>query len=213
MDHSLHRVSPFTLMVVAAALAIVYPRSAQACNSGQDNSNSQTAAASSNEATQMVPAQAALIGTLDAKKAQAGEQFQTALTSKVHLKNGVELPSGTKLVGTVATDNSQSGKRTLALRFTQAELKDGKTIPIKAMIVGLNPPEVGPPIDTTTESPNIWNFSSQQIDDVGVMSGVDLHSRIDSNNSGVFVATKKDDVKFAPRVRFALAIAPAENGA
>ena len=93
------------------------------------------------------------------------------------------------------------------------ETKDGKSIPIKAMIVGVNPPEEGPPVDTTTQTANTWNYNAQQVDDVGVMSGVDLHSRMNGDNSGVFVATKKSDVKFAARSRFSLAIAPAESGA
>jgi hypothetical protein len=44
------------------------------------------------------------------------------------------------------------------------------------------------------------------------MSGVDLHSQIDSQNSGVFVTTKKDDVKLGRGSNFSLAIA-AEPGA
>lgn len=212
MNHS----SPFTPMVVVFSLALAYPPASQARSRAQENQNPQAASASteSNEAAQMVPAQAALVGSLDSKKVQPGQKFQATLTGRVHLKNGVELPSGTKLVGTIASDQSQSGKPTLALRFTQAELKDGKTIPIKAMIVGVNPPQEGPPVDTTTESSaNTWNYDAQQVDDQGVISGVDLHSRVDSDNSGVFVATKKSNVKFAPRSQFALAIAPAGNGA
>ena len=40
------------------------------------------------------------------------------------------------------------------------------------------------------------------------MSGVDLHSKIADSNSGVFVSTKKDDVKLPRGYGIALAIAP-----
>lgn len=211
MNHS----SPFTLTAAAFSLVLMAVPAAQiygqAENANPQATNSNTA--TGDEATQMVPAQVALQKSLDAKKVKPGEQFQSSLTGKVHLKNGVELPSGTKLIGTVVTDNLQAGNSTLALRFTQAETKDGKTIPIKAMIVGVNPPQEGPPVDTTTQPANTWNYNARQVDDVGVMSGIDLHSRINSDNSGMFVTTKKSDVKFAARSQFALAIAPAETGA
>lgn len=212
MNHS----SPFTLMAAAFSLVLMASPCAQLRGAAQESANPQTAdnnTTASGQATQMVPAQVALEKSLDAKKVKSGEQFQTSLTGKVHLKNGVELPSGTKLIGTVVTDNTQSGNPTLALRFTQAQTKDGKSIPIKAMIVGVNPPQEGPPVDTTTEPANTWNYNAQQVDDVGVIGGIDLHSRVDSDNSGVFVATKKSDVKFAARSQFALVIEPAENGA
>jgi hypothetical protein len=214
----MNRHFPATLIAVAFSLAFVCPHGTQAQSSSNADANTQQTAntdnsSASSEAMQMVPAQAALLGSLDSKKVQPGQQFQAALAGKVHLKNGVELPSGTKLVGTIVNDNTQSGKATLALRFTQAQLKDGKTVPIKAIIVGVNPPQVGPPVDTTTEPANTWNYNAQQVDDVGVMNGVDLHSRVNGENSGVFVATKKNDVKFAPRSQFALAIAPADSGA
>ena len=207
MNHS----SPFTLIAAACSLVLLAAPATRAHGQADQATSSNTA--TSDQATQMVPAQVALQKSLDAKKVKPGEQFQASLTGKVQLKNGVELPSGTKLIGTVVNDNSESGNRTLALRFTQAETKDGKAIPIKAMIVGVNPPQEGPPVDTTTQPANTWNYNAQQIDDVGVMSGVDLHSRINSDSSGVFIATKKSDVKFAARSQFSLAIAPAESGA
>lgn len=209
MNHS----SPFSLMTAAVAFVLIAAPAAQVRAQSENANPPATTSNTPAEATQMVPAQVALQKSLDAKKVKPGEQFQASLTGKVHLKNGVELPSGTKLIGTVATDNSQAGNSTFALRFTQAETKDGKTIPVKAMIVGVNPPQEGPPVDTTTQPANTWNYNAQQVDDVGVMRGVDLHSRINSDNSGVFVTTKKKDVKFAARSEFALAIAPAESGA
>ena len=104
-------------------------------------------------------------------------------------------------------DNSR-----LALRFSKAELKDGKLIPIKATIVGLFPPQAengeGYNIAAGDQQPNGWNASTLQVDQIGVVSGVDLHSRIAARNSGVFVTTKKDDVKLSSGSELLLAIAP-----
>jgi hypothetical protein len=165
-----------------------------------------TAAAS--VAAQMVPAAAVLDRGLDAKKTQAGQQFRATLTGTVHLKDGTELPHGTVLVGTIAADKMDGGGLTLALKFTQAELKGGKTIPIAATIVGIAPPSDSSSWDGSAGQapPDPWNGSALQVDDVGVMKDVDLHSRIAGENSGVFVSTKKENVKFAARSQLSLAI-------
>ena len=128
---------------------------------------------------------------------QPGAQFKAVLSDTVHLKNGIELPKGTTLVGTIATGSAPQGvKAELALRFTQADLKSGKTIPIEATIVG-----VAPPVDNLGDSlseqvpPSPWNGKAMQFDMTGVLSNVDLHSRIAGKNSGVFVSDKKSDIK------------------
>ena len=157
MNHS----SPFTLIAAAFSLVLLAAPATRAHGQADQATSSNTA--TSDQATQMVPAQVALQKSLDAKKVKPGEQFQASLTGKVQLKNGVELPSGTKLIGTVVNDNSESGNRTLALRFTQAETKDGKAIPIRAMIVGVNPPQEGPPVDTTTQPANTWTIAPSKL--------------------------------------------------
>jgi hypothetical protein len=160
------------------------------------------------EATMMVPAEANLAKALDAKKMQPGKQFTAKLTQTIHLKNGPELRRGTTLIGAVSTDDMQlSGNSKLALRFTQAQLSDGKTIPIKATIVGIAPS--GTP---EYSGSNPWTENTLQVDQMGVLSGVDLHSRIAGQNSGVFVATKKDDVKLGAGSEFMLAIASGQGG-
>lgn len=196
---------------LAFALAVSFcPISSQA-QAGQDaqamSSDATQPATQDAAAQQMVPAQALLSKDLDSRKAQPGQQFQVTLSSNIQLKNGPELPRGTMLVGTIATDNTQaSGTSSLALRFTQANLKDGKSIPIVATIVGIAPPAnegylgEDPP-------PAPWDGRSLQADIVGALSGVDLHSKIASDNSGVFVSTKNSDVKLAASSQFALAIA------
>lgn len=159
------------------------------------------------EAMKMVPAQASLIGNLDARKIKSGAQFRAELSSTVHLKNGVELPRGTRLVGTVATDKMQpDGTSRLALRFTQAQLKDGKSVPIKATIVGYFPSSSVSAYGSETAS-DLWTYKTLQIDQIGAISGVDLHSRIASKDSGVFVSKKKDEMRLGSGSELALAIA------
>ena len=160
----------------------------------------------------MVRARSYLQNTLDAKDSKPGTKFEAVLSQKVHLKDGSELPRGTKLMGTVATDDMQiQGNSKLALRITSAQLKDGKTIPIKAMIVGVYAPDdedaQGYNIAPGDEESNDWTKSMLGVDQLDVMSGVDLHSRISGQNSGVFVAKKKDNVKIPSGSELALAIA------
>jgi len=203
----------YTISIAIACCALLCPRNVQAQatpNSPARQDNVDTSAAQS-AAAQMVPAQAVLEKDLDARKAQRGQQFRATLTGAVHLKNGTELPRGTQLVGTIETDNMHAtGGSSLALRFTQADLKDGKAIPIQAMIVGIAPPETSESWDGSADQapPNSWNGETLQIDDEGVLSGVDLHSRIAGANSGVLVSTKKSDMKLAARSQISLAIGP-----
>ncbi|MGB6687341.1 MAG: hypothetical protein WBE76_05820 [Terracidiphilus sp.] len=162
------------------------------------------------QATMMVRAQVAMVTGLDARKDKPGEEFRARLNGTVHLKNGPELPHGTVLIGQVTTDDMQTGGNSrLALRFTEAKLKDGKVIPLKAMIVGLQPPDGDKPADQS-ELP--WNAKTLQVDQVGVFSGVDLHSNIASQNSGVFVTSTKDNVKLRAGSELTLAIAAQGSG-
>jgi hypothetical protein len=166
-------------------------------------------------AAQMVPAQAVLDKELDSRKAQPGQEFRVTLTSSVQLKNGPELPRGTELVGTVVTDNMNAGaKSTLALRFTQADVHSGSLISIQATIIGISPPSTSDTWDQSDSQapPQPWNGSALTVDDVGVASGVDLHSRIAGANSGVFVS-RKDEMKIAARSQISLAIAAQAAGA
>jgi len=163
------------------------------------------------EADQMVPAEAVLVRAIDAKKMQRGQQIEAKLTDTVHLKNGVDLPKGTSLVGKVATDSmGVDGRSTLALQFTKADLKDGKVVPVDATIIGVAPPEYGAAWDGSASQapPSAWNGKTLQVDEIGVISGVDLHSRIGGRDSAVFVSSKKDNMKFSNQSQLSLAIAP-----
>ncbi len=168
------------------------------------------------EAAKMVPARAELMQALDAKKTLPGAGFQAKLSKTAHLHDGTELPAGTLLMGKVVQDDmQQQGMSKLALRFTSAQLKNGKTIPIKATIVGIFKPgyesDETYPVNAGDQVPNSWNDGTLQIDQLGVISGVDLHSKISSRNSGVLVSTKKDNVTLKEGSEIQLAIAR-QNG-
>lgn len=205
------------LSITSMSIALLLPAFslAQSMENSQPSQNVQSTAAASagqQQATQMVPAQAALVDNLDAKKVQPGGQFKVRLSQKVQLKNGPELPSGTMLIGSVASDDMQmAGTSKLALRFSQAQLKSGKVVPIKATIVGIVPPEMsdsnGREIVPGEQEVNAWSDSTLQVDQIDALSGVDLHSKIASDNSGVFVSTKKNDVKLSKGSEIELAIA------
>jgi hypothetical protein len=172
------------------------------------------------EAARMVPAQAQLAQNLDANNLQPGEQFKAVLRNKIHLKNGVELPKGTTLVGTVANTATaanetaiQDAKSKLALQFTQAQLKGGQTIPIEATIVGVTPPATQD--DAQAEMlynapPESWDGRTVSFDVNNALSGIDLHSSIAGQDSGVFTS-QKNDLKLGARTQIALAIGPQTN--
>jgi hypothetical protein len=201
-----------TISIAFAICTFVYTAAASAQNSTRADSvdPSVPASVAQHEASRMVAAQAILVDAIDAKKVQHGQQFRATLRDTVHLKNGVELPRHTVLVGTIATDEvGDGGTSTLALRFTQAELKDGKVVPIQADIMAVISPS-----DTDSENwdyNNVgnsgfnWNGTTLQIDEP--MSGFDLHSSIGSPDSGVFVSTKRDEMKISSGSQLSLAIA------
>jgi hypothetical protein len=208
-----------SLFVATLAFTLLSPQfaHARAIENSQGSLSNANPPAGQHEAMQMVPAQADLIKPLDARKAQPGMQFRVVLSNTIHLKNGTELPHGTALIGLVSTDDMHlSGTSKLALRFTKAELRNGKVLPIKATIVGVFPPaEQGAeeyPVAPGDQDTNSWTNQMLQVDQIGALSGVDLHSKIASMNSGVFVSTKKHDVKLSAGSEFALAIAAQKNG-
>lgn len=189
---------------------------------GQDAQNTPAKAAPANaamepgETTNVVRGVVALTKSLDAKKAQPGSTFEAKLESNIRLKNGTDLPKGSLLVGQVGTDDmNQNGNSKLALRFTEAKVKGGNSIPIHATIMEVYPPSgftgygSGATAGGTPQSdPDNTSFTSQtlKVDQIGAINGVDLHSNVTSQNSGVFVTTKRDDVKLAQGSQLALAI-------
>ena len=208
------RSASISLSVAAIYIAflstqLIHAQSSQSMNS---MATADPPSASIQDATEMVPAQATLAQSLDARRIQAGQPVQATLNQAVQLKNGPEMPRGTVLLGTVVNDQKQAnGEPELALRFTGAQLKDGQTVPIKATIVGLSAPAFVQTGMTPDPPVNTWNSRTVQVDQIGALPGVDLHSSIGSTDSGVFVATSKDDFKVQRSSRLSLAIAARGN--
>lgn len=160
----------------------------------------------------MVPAQAALLQTLDAKKIQPGQQVRVTLSKSVQLKDGPELPRGTQLVGVVGTDPANPGdKSKVKIRFTEAEVKGGKNVAITATIVGIYAPasedREGHTVIAGTQEPNTWTSRILEVDQIEPEAGIELKSKIAGENSGVLVSTKKNAVKIPAGSELALAIA------
>jgi uncharacterized lipoprotein YbaY len=188
-----------TLALTAVISALSMPVLAQ--------SASDSAAAT--EAAQMVSAIATLPHTIDAVKDHLDSTIEAELDHKVTLSDGTVLPSHTVLNGKITRDDMQAGgKSEFALRFDQAQLKNGKTVPIKATIVDITRPSSNS--DGYAESNN-WTSQTLTVEQLDVVSGVDLHSEIAGNDSAVFVSTKKHDVKVPAGSGLKLAIGPASN--
>jgi hypothetical protein len=204
---------PIALSLAALSFALTSPLSAQdtpgrplPAAQAQTAPSTTMAPHAQEQANLMVKARAVLAKTLDAAKDKSGDAFETKLGDTVHLDNGVELPRGSVLMGTVVDDDMNlSAFSKLALRFTAVRLKDGTVVPVKATIVGMYPP-----VSDTEQVPDAilsnWKPEYLVMDQVGVLKGVDLHSRIGGANSGTLVSSTKSEMKLAAGSEFALAI-------
>lgn len=185
-------------------------------NQYSQSQNSQQPMQGRREAMKMVPARATFMGTIDSRNAQPGTPVNVKLDKDVQLDNGPKLPKGTVLDGQVVNDTSQSGNARLAVRFTQAHLSSGQTVPIKATIIGIydtpNPDDnAGYWGSQPGAIPPSWNDGTLAVDQIDALDGIDLHSRIASQSSGVFIS-KKNDIKLSPGYSMTLAIAEANRG-
>jgi hypothetical protein len=202
-----------SLQILAIAVAAALPFSLHAQSVSQDTSS--TADAGQQEAMLMVPANGALLQTIDASKIESGSQFQVRLADTVHLDNGPELHAGTILLGTVTKDAEQGGAQKLTLRITQATLKDGTIVPIKATIVGVVGPNTFSPegysVAPGNQEPNYWTSGTLNTTQTNAASHADLHSEIASDNSGVFTSTDNHDVKIKAGSELKLAVAKSNN--
>lgn len=201
------REAMISLSAAVLSLAFFATTAIAETHNSPSTANNGNSSAQLSIAKRMVPAQAELKETLDARKIHSGQQFEATLDHKVTLKDGQELPAGTVLVGKVVTDAMHAGGNSkLVLRITQAKLKDGKAIPIHAMIAGIY--SQGSP---DAEYGPFWSPSELNIEQLGATGGIDLHSQIDGKTSGTFESKKKDDVKLNRGVEMSLAIAPAKG--
>jgi hypothetical protein len=201
-----------TLALATVALSLPLLVSAQNTQTPQDPGAAPSAAmdaTASREAASMVPVNAVLSRALDARKDPIGSVVQAKLIEKARLSDGTELPSGSILMGKVVQDDmQQQGMSTLSLRFDQALLKDGKVVPVRATIVAILRPVGEAGFGEGYVSPNDWTDATLQVDQEGVLPGVDLHSGIASQNSGELVSTKKDDVKLSRGSQVQFAVGP-----
>jgi hypothetical protein len=202
-----------SLQILAIAVATALPFSLHAQSVSQDTSSTEDAG--QQEATLMVPANGALLDTINASNVQSGNQFKVRLATTIHLDNGPELRSGTILVGTVTKDSEQGSAQKLTLRFTQATLKDGTVVPIKATIVGVARPDItdsqGNPVALGNQEPNDWTSGMLKVEQLNAASHADLNSDIASDDSGVFTSKDNHDVKIPSGSELKLAIAKANN--
>jgi len=205
----------FPTALAIAIVLIAVPSSGLAqtgdAQSGQAAQSASSPSSATQEAAKMVSAEAVFTTEIDSRKTHPGAEFQAKLLKKVRLENGPELPVGTVLVGKIVSDDTQSaGLAKLALKFTQANLKSGQTVPIRATIVNVYnvPDRVEASQYGTAAVSESWDHQATAIDQIDVISGVDLHSNIASSNSGVFVSTKKNDIKLSKSVGLELAMAP-----
>ena len=204
-----------TALAVATAMLAFSLCAFSQYSTAQSAQSAQAPITGQREAMRMTRARAELMRTLDAKKDRPGSLVQAKLAQKITLSNGTKLPDGTILMGHVTVDDmQQQGMSKLALRFNQAHLKDGTVVPIKATIVGI----FGPGADTSDypeeagdQVPNSWTDGTLQVDQIGVLSDIDLHSKISSRNSGVLVSTKKDNFKLDEGSEIQFAIAPGRS--
>ena len=177
----------------AAILVVMSPFAARPQESQESSVNANQA---QQDAAMMVPAHASLRTKLNAKQSHAGEEIRAELERTIQLKNGPELPHGTQLLGEVTAVEAKPDKVRLALRFDEAQLRDGSKIPIKAMILFIqSASSVGTDSDLARVSArDVWTPNIYKVDQLGTISGADLHSSITSDDSGVITSNKKDDL-------------------
>jgi hypothetical protein len=201
--------TPAVLAIAALLLASpsLLPAQSAAAQPGQNAPSASEASDAIAEAAKMVPATAVFVSTVDSQKMTSGTQIKVQLKEKVRLGNGTELPAGTILVGQAVDDATQSGKAKLALRFTQANLKSGQIVSIKVTIFSIHK-EAGETESAEASAGGSWDKQALGVNQADAIPSIDLHSKIASPDSGVFVSTKKDDVKLSQGFRIGLAIAP-----
>ena len=213
---------PSKILAIAAAIVALpfslhaQSRAVHSTSVSPDMDTTANAAyAGQQEAMLMVPAQGALLQTIDSGKVGSGSEFKVRLARKVRLNNSKELPSGTVLVGTVTKDDQQANESRITLRFTQANLKDGGVVPIKATIVGLTSPSAenldGYSVSPGDQAPNDWNDKTLQVEQTNVVPHVDFRGDIASEDSGVFVSAANHNFKLPEGSEIKLAIAPGNS--
>jgi hypothetical protein len=153
-----------------------------------------------------------LANELDSRRIQKGQRFEAILTRNIELKNDQVLPKKTALLDTVVTNDVQAdGTATVVVRFNAARLKQAKLVPIVATVTRFAPPVIDFGwSDYTAEDtlPSPWDGKTLEIDQLRILPGLDLHSKIGDVNSAVFVSTRQEKVRLLRNSQIYLMIAP-----
>lgn len=165
-------------------------------------------------AYEMVPTEGLLANELDSRRIRDDQPFEVTLIHKVQLSDGQMLPGKTRLLGKVVTNEiGANGVATLALRISVARLKNGRSVSLRATVTGFAPPVIDFGwSDYTAEDtpPAPWDGKTLEISQMGILPGLDLHSRIAGKNSGVFTSTRKETVRLLRNSQIYMVIAPTQ---
>lgn len=153
---------------------------------------------------QLEAGNARLTRELDSAHAMKGQMITAKLTQTIETPEGLKLPSGTELMGfvdQVQASHDKSPAR-LSLTFDKAQLKDGKDVAIKATLVAVAPS--GAPDYLETKVAGNDSFDQEP----GLLSGVNLHSKVQSKSSGTLTSRDKN-IHLVDGTQMQIAIAPA----
>jgi len=153
---------------------------------------------------QLEAGNARLTRELDTAHAMKGQMVTAKLTETIETPEGLKLPNGTELMGfvdQVQASHDKSPAR-LSLTFDKAQLKDGKDVAIKATLVAVAPS--GAPDNLETKVAGNDSFDQEP----GLLSGVSLHSKVQSNSSGTLISRDKN-IRLVDGTQMQIAIAPA----
>jgi len=126
---------------------------------------------------------AALITSLDSRKAKSGDQVVARTTEKVRSERKTILPTGTKLIGHVTMASARAKGDTgsaLGIAFDRAVLKDGQEIPLNVGIQAL-----ASAANTASSEPGGIDAMSDTAVDMGAGGGARGRGAIGSASSAV----------------------------
>lgn len=118
------------------------PAAARETASAPSGSAADAGSTQSQKTIQLVPAQALLDHTIDAKKAQQGQPVTAKLAQDVQIPNQQALPKNTVLEGHVDQVQASEHKSDslVTVTFDKAKLKDGQELAIKATVLAVAEP-------------------------------------------------------------------------
>jgi hypothetical protein len=130
------------MLLGAVAWSQDQPATQQSQPPAQQSQPAEQNASQPQRTIQMVPVQAQLDKTLDAKKARQGDPVTAKLIQGVRIPDAEALPKNTELEGHVDQVQASEHKSDsmVTVTFDKAKLKDGKEFPIKATVLAVSEP-------------------------------------------------------------------------